>query len=88
LTQPNAGLDTSNIHISSALNQEVPVAPNGDSLEEDFLSKVDLIPPPREIVSLLKKAERKEVTSALYVRCLQAYQELTQLSDMSEEHSR
>lgn len=64
------------------------MAQNGDSLEEDFLSKVDLIPPPKEIVALLKKAERKEVTSALYVRCLQAYQELAQISDMSEEHTR
>jgi hypothetical protein len=46
------------------------------------------MPPPKEIVALLKKAERKDVTSTIYVRCLHAYQELAQELEISEAHSK
>jgi hypothetical protein len=90
LTKPDTGIDTSQIHVSASKQEGRAQPPAIDSfvLEDDLLSKVDLIPPPKEITALLKKAERKEVTSALYVRCLQAYQELAQVGDMSEEHTK
>lgn len=88
-TKPVADVDTSHIHLPSGSGQEEPMAHALEgSFEEDLLSKVELIPPPTEIVALLKKAERKEVTSALYIRCLQAYQEVAQLSNLSEEHTK
>lgn len=88
LTKPDTGIDTSKIHVSTSKQERRAQPPAGDSFEDNLLSKVDLIPPPKEITALLKKAERKEVTSALYVRCLQAYQELAQVGDMSEEHTK
>lgn len=89
LTKPDPEVDASRIHISSASEIEGQATqPIGDSFEQEMLSKVDLIPPPGEITALLKKAERKEITSALYIRCLQAYQELAQVADTSEEHAK
>jgi hypothetical protein len=82
-------IDTSAINIASSSQLgEASSSGYSDANEEDLLSKVDLIPSPKEIVSLLKKAERKEVTSGVYFRCLQAYQELAQLSDMDEAHTK
>jgi hypothetical protein len=81
--------DTPGINIvSSSRLAEASSSSYSEANEEDLLSKVDLIPSPKEIASLLKKAERKEVTSGVYFRCLQAYQELGQLSDMDEVHTK
>lgn len=84
-----AEIDTSGVKITSTPNTgEATSSTDFEAYEEDMLSKVDLIPSPKEIVSLLKKAERKEVTSGVYFRCLQAYQELAQLSDLDESHTK
>lgn len=81
--------DASGIKINSRLSPEETSSPaDFEALEHDMLSKVDLIPPPKDIVFLLKSAERKELTSGVYFRCLQAYQELAQHPDMDEANTK
>ncbi|KAJ9112328.1 hypothetical protein QFC19_000748 [Naganishia cerealis] len=87
--RPSDTIDTAHIQISSNGQQPSHHAKTEPgAFEKDILPEVDLMPPPKEIVTLLKKADRKEVTSTLYVRCLHAYQELAQELEVSEAHSK
>ncbi|KAJ9105392.1 hypothetical protein QFC21_001762 [Naganishia friedmannii] len=88
--KPSSALDTSHIQISAKGPSQPPNSRT--QTEQDAaafeLPELDLMPPPKEIVSLLKRAERKDITSTLYVRCLHAYQELAQEREISEAHTK
>lgn len=90
--KPSSAVDTShiqiNLHGPSQASSPKKTQEEEESLEKDILPELDLMPPPKEIVTLLKKAERKDVTATVYVRCLHAYQDLAQEQETSEAHSK